>query len=160
LGVLVEVVCIVSAVEKEQMEAVFLKDHMMNLLTGLDDDDDVHISRDEFGQLLEKPRAIKALQEVGVDVVGLAELSDFIYKDKKVLSFSEFMETVLQLRGTNTATVKSIVDMRMFMTKELLRVEEILTSKLHQVFTQDLWDVLIKSGVVRQDHPASPRGSL
>lgn len=159
VGVLVDVVCIVSAVEKEQMEAVFLKGHMMNLLAGLDSDEDLHVSRAEFGQLLGKPNAIKALQEVGVDVLGLAELSDFIYKDKRDLSFAEFMETVLQLRGTNTATVKSIVDMRMFMTKELGRVEEVLTNKLHQVFTHDLWDVLSKSGVVRQDHPANPRNS-
>merc|ERR1719254_375752 len=124
---------------------------MMNLLAGLDSDEDLHVSRAEFGQLLEKPKAIKALQEVGVDVLGLAELSDFIYKEKKDLSFSEFMETVLQLRGTNTATVKSIVDMRMFMTKELGRVEKTLTNKLHQVFTTDLWDALTKNGAGKHD---------
>lgn len=138
VGVLVEVVCTVSSVEKEQMEATFLKGHMLHLLRGLDEDGDVRISRDEFGKLLEKPKAIKALQEVGVDVVGLAELSDFIYKDRNELSFPDFMETVLQLRGTNTATVKSIVDMRMFMTKELARVEDTLLDKLHQVIQMDI----------------------
>jgi len=142
VGVLVEVVCTVSSVEKEQMEASFLKGHMMNLLKGLDEDGNVRISRQEFGQLLEKPKAIKALQEVGVDVVGLADLSDFIYKDRHELSFPDFMEMVLQLRGTNTATVKSIVDVRMFMTKELARVEDTLLEKLHQIISVDLCHVI------------------
>jgi len=138
VGVLVEVVCTVSSVEKEQMEAAFLKGNMKELLRGLDEDNDVRISRQEFGRLLEKPKAIKALREVGVDVVGLAELADFIYKDKPDLSFCDFMETVLQLRGTNVATVKSIVDMRMFMTQELSRVEDSLIAKVHQVIRADL----------------------
>lgn len=138
VGVLVEVVCTVSTVEKEQMEATFLKGHMLHLLKAVDEDGDVRISRDEFNKLLEKPKAIKALQEVGVDVVGLAELSDFIYKDCGDLNFADFMEILLQLRGTNTATVKSIVDMRMFMTKELSRVEDNLLDKLHQVIQLDM----------------------
>mmetsp|Transcript_120553 Transcript_120553/g.336355 ORF Transcript_120553/g.336355 Transcript_120553/m.336355 type:complete len:614 (-) Transcript_120553:90-1931(-) len=139
VGVLVEVVCTVSSVEKEQMEAQFLKVHMLHLLRGLEDDGDLCISRDEFGKLLEKPKAIKALQEVGVDVVGLAELSDFIYKERTELTFPDFMETVLQLRGKNVATVKSIVDMRMFITKELSRVEDNLLDKLHSVILIDLF---------------------
>lgn len=130
VGVLVQVVTSVSAAEKEQMEARFLKVHMVKLLSRLDEDSDKHISIDEFDTLLEKPQALKALREVDVDVVGLVELRDFIFRDKDTLSFPDFLELILQLRGNNTATVKCIVDMRMFIMKELVRVEERLLCKL------------------------------
>merc|ERR1712129_331694 len=39
------------------------------------------------------------------------------------LSFPLFMETVLQLRGSNNATVKDIVDLRKFMAQELWNAE-------------------------------------
>ena len=45
------------------------------------------------------------MQNVGVDVVGMVEFSDFIFKDRE-LTFAEFVELVLQLRGSNQATVK------------------------------------------------------
>jgi hypothetical protein len=130
VGVLVEVVSTVSSVEKEQLEARFLKVHMNKLLNKLDEDSDHCISIDEFDTLLEKPKAIKALKDVGVDVLGLVELRDFFFREQKSLTFPDFLELVLQLRGTNTATVKNIVDMRMFMTTELNRVEDRLVNKL------------------------------
>merc|ERR1712113_911898 len=41
------------------------------------------------------------------------------------MSFSDIMETVLTLRGTNTATVKDIVDLRMMLRRE---IRQVLTS--------------------------------
>eukprot|EP00971_Amphidinium_carterae_P005013 100552-Amphidinium_carterae.1 len=130
VGVLVEVVSKVSDVEREQMEAVFLKVHMQDLLARTDNNNDHMISKTEFEGLFEMPKAIKALQEVGVDVIGLAELGEFLFKDVEDMTFPDFMECVLQLRGSNVATVKNIVDMRMFITQELAVLEERLVSRL------------------------------
>mmetsp|Transcript_12141 Transcript_12141/g.28341 ORF Transcript_12141/g.28341 Transcript_12141/m.28341 type:complete len:694 (-) Transcript_12141:177-2258(-) len=130
VGVLVEVVSKVSDVEREQMEATFLKLHMQDMLARTDVDGDHMISKDEFEALFEKPKAIKALQEVGVDVIGLAELGEFLFKDIEDMSFPDFMECILQLRGSNVATVKNIVDMRMFITQELTLFEDRLLAKL------------------------------
>ena len=42
-----------------------------------------------------------------MDVVGLVDFLDFIFLDGQELSFPEFMDVVLQLRGCNRATVRS-----------------------------------------------------
>eukprot|EP00427_Karlodinium_veneficum_P004033 CAMPEP_0169154616 /NCGR_PEP_ID=MMETSP1015-20121227/52837_1 /TAXON_ID=342587 /ORGANISM="Karlodinium micrum, Strain CCMP2283" /LENGTH=632 /DNA_ID=CAMNT_0009224879 /DNA_START=55 /DNA_END=1948 /DNA_ORIENTATION=- len=80
---------------------------------------------------------LEMLQEVGVDPAGLIDVADFIFEqaenDKKDqsnedgdienrsdkpknLTFGKFMEHVLQMRGTNMATVKDIVDFRKFVS--------------------------------------------
>merc|ERR1712125_280850 len=64
------------------------------------------------------------------DALGLVEIRDFIFRDKDALEVAEFLEYVLALRGGNTATVKHVVVMRMFMTTELNRVEKRLVKKL------------------------------
>jgi len=117
VGVLVEVVGVVSAVEKEQMTVQFVKWKLLDLLKahGIEEEDcngEMEISRSEFETLLLNPTAARMIRDVGVDVVGLVDFADFIFSDSDTLSFQEFMELVLQLRGSNTATVKDIVDLR------------------------------------------------
>lgn len=132
VGVLVEVVSVVSSVEKEQMVVNFVKVQLQQMMqtSGLDANHDNLISKSEFQTLLEKPEAARALQDVGVDVVGLVDFTDFIFKDGVELSFPNFMEMVLQLRGSNTATVKDIVDFRKFVMNELGRLEEKVSQKI------------------------------
>jgi len=74
-------------------------------------------------QILENGDAVRCLQDVGVDVVGLVDFADFIFEadgvaEEAELEFHEFMNVVLQLRGSNTATVKDIVDLRKFVQNQ------------------------------------------
>merc|ERR1740117_834012 len=85
---------------------------------GMDSDGNGMLSREEFEQLLILPDAAQFMQNVGVDVVGLVEFSEFLFKDTE-LSFGEFVELILQLRGSNPATVKDCVDMRKQVMNEL-----------------------------------------
>jgi hypothetical protein len=55
---------------------------------------------------------VRALTEVGVDVIGLVDFADVIFEDDDELSFGRFMEIVLELRGSNSATVKDIIELR------------------------------------------------
>jgi hypothetical protein len=121
VGVLCEVVSVVSSVEKEALLVNFVKNQLQEMLveTGIDADGDNNISKGEFDALLEKPEAARALQEVGVDVVGLVDYSDFIFNKGAELTFGDFMDVVLQLRGSNTATVKDIVDLRKLVATEM-----------------------------------------
>merc|ERR1712226_1001435 len=98
---------------KSQLWAIFTESHV-------DQDGDLEISRKEFEDLLQQPKACKALQDVGVDVVGLVDFVDFIFHEGAAFDFPDFMFLILQLRGTNTATVKDMVDLRKFMTNEFL----------------------------------------
>lgn len=120
VGVLVEVVMAVSQVEREQLEVGFVKKTLQDLIVAenLDENGDNCVSKREFECLLEKPEAARALSTIGVDVVGLVDFTEFIFQEDRNLSFPEFMEILLQLRGTNTATVKDIVDLRKFILQE------------------------------------------
>jgi len=126
VGILCEVVSVVSAVEKEELLINFVKGALSDMLqkNGIDADNDHHISKAEFLVLLQNSDALKALQEVGVDAVGLVDFTDFIFATDEAISFATFMDTVLQLRGSNTATVKDIVDLRKVLMVEIQRIEE------------------------------------
>merc|ERR1711907_858245 len=114
-GVLVEVVSVVSAVEKETMVVNFVTEQLHKVLGEVDTDDNRSISQPEFQELVVRPDAARMMASVGVDVIGLAEFCDFLFADSEDISFGNFINLVLQLRGTNQATVKDIVDMRKFM---------------------------------------------
>lgn len=125
VGVLCEVVSVVSNVEKESLVVNFVKSQLLSLLTNtIDTNGDKRISKDEFHTILFNKKAAMVLEEVGVDVVGLVDFQDFIFRDTESLSFASFMEVVLQLRGSNVATVRDIVDLRKFMTEEIKRMEQ------------------------------------
>lgn len=128
IGILCEVVSVVSAVEKENCLLNFVRSRMQEMLreSGLDADGDGMINKTEFEKLIELPEAAMALQDVGVDVLGLVDSADFIFgmDGTTELTFGDFMDVVLQLRGSNTATVKDVVDLRKFFTQELSMVED------------------------------------
>lgn len=122
IGVLCEVVSAVAATEKEEMLVTYVHEKLLKVVSLLDADGGGTISKKEFTQILENVDAVRCLQDVGVDVIGLVDFADFIFEDESgatddpiELSFPKFMEVVLQLRGSNNATVKDIVDFRKYM---------------------------------------------
>eukprot|EP00927_Polykrikos_kofoidii_P046214 TRINITY_DN40422_c0_g1_i1.p1 TRINITY_DN40422_c0_g1~~TRINITY_DN40422_c0_g1_i1.p1 ORF type:complete len:697 (+),score=123.46 TRINITY_DN40422_c0_g1_i1:149-2239(+) len=134
-GVLVEVVQVVASVEKEALVTSFIRDRMSKLLAEIDTDADSMVTRDEFQQLLLRKDVARMMNSVGVDVMGLAEFCDYLFKDADgqdtaKITFADVMQLVLQLRGTNQATVKDIVDLRRFMRQEL---QATVVSELHRM---------------------------
>eukprot|EP00927_Polykrikos_kofoidii_P069533 TRINITY_DN6504_c0_g1_i5.p1 TRINITY_DN6504_c0_g1~~TRINITY_DN6504_c0_g1_i5.p1 ORF type:complete len:807 (+),score=156.23 TRINITY_DN6504_c0_g1_i5:102-2522(+) len=123
VGVLCEVVSVVSSVEKEALTVNYVKSRLMAMFNEVEADNDCMISKQEFDTLLVRPQAARIIQEIGVDVVGLVDFSDYIFKDGGQLSFPDFMELVLQLRGSNNSTVKDIVDLRSYVMRELTQIQ-------------------------------------
>eukprot|EP00929_Paragymnodinium_shiwhaense_P061623 TRINITY_DN30798_c0_g1_i1.p1 TRINITY_DN30798_c0_g1~~TRINITY_DN30798_c0_g1_i1.p1 ORF type:complete len:810 (-),score=154.60 TRINITY_DN30798_c0_g1_i1:331-2760(-) len=122
VGVLCEVVSAVAATEQEEMLVTYVNDKLSRVMQLIDTDGGGSISKKEFMQILENVDAVRSLNDVGVDVFALVDLADYIFEDDDAaneddieLDFGKFMEVVLQLRGTNQATVKDIVDLRKFM---------------------------------------------
>lgn len=142
IGVLCEVVSTVAAVEKETMVVNFVKTKLLAVLESLDEDGSGTISKDEFMSVLDQKAAVEALDECGVDVEGIYEFADFIFTDEdsasnadRELAFNEFIEIMLQFRGTNVATVKDIVDLTKFVktklvacTGDMRKLRELITS--------------------------------
>lgn len=124
IAVLCEVVSVVAQVDKEENSMKELKFKITELAHSLGvADGEQFITKEHFSKLTENPEAMRSLHEVGVDVIALLGLADFIFRDGDRLLLSDFMEVVLQFRGSNTATVKDVVDMRMFVSKELANLE-------------------------------------
>ncbi|CAK9042818.1 unnamed protein product [Durusdinium trenchii] len=136
VGVLVEVIKTVSEIEREQLEVSFVKKIFSDMITkmNLDADGDNRISKEEFDTLLSKPEAAKALMNIGVDVVGLVDYRDVLFGNEgsMELSFAEFMEAILELRGTNNAKVKDIVDLRKFVSQETGAIYELVATVTNQ----------------------------
>merc|ERR1719433_1547615 len=85
------------------------------------------ISKAEFMQLLNNKEAVRILKEVGVDVVGLIDYADTIFETDhftEELEFSDFVRVILDLRGTNPATVKDIIQLRKNLTGQLAQMEQ------------------------------------
>mmetsp|Transcript_59321 Transcript_59321/g.103504 ORF Transcript_59321/g.103504 Transcript_59321/m.103504 type:complete len:294 (-) Transcript_59321:22-903(-) len=133
VGVLCEVVNVVSCVEKEQLVVNFVQGQLKSLLIHWFGDIDQPLSKEAFLDLLASDRGARALHEVGVDVLGLMEISDFLFKDDRHMEFPEFMAMVLELRGTNTATVKHIVDLQKFMHIELRNSNNEMLQRLSDI---------------------------
>jgi len=119
IGILCEVVSVVASVEREQMTVNSVKANVLKVLkrNGIEISEHSHITRLQIEQLLVIPEAARQIQDVGVDVVGLVDYLDIIFGDAHELLFPDFFEALLQLRGTNTATVKDIVDLRKLLTQ-------------------------------------------
>jgi len=70
------------------------------------------LGRSDFDKFLMQPDVAVIIQDVGVDVMGLIDMADMIYEDKdkegKGLSFVDFIDVVLNMRGTNPSTVKDV----------------------------------------------------
>lgn len=124
VGILVEVVKNAQAVEKESLDIRSLRDSLLGAVHSLTGADvsypaSVTLNKEEFWDLLDMPEAARVLQNTGVDVIGLVDLVDYIFQDAMRLPFTMIMDTVLQLRSSNMATVKDLVFFRKYFTHEL-----------------------------------------
>jgi len=135
LNMLVGVICqVISEVADREREEIVVHDlrYKMGQISShfkhdidAPDDQEPRVSREDVLDLLSHDEAIKVLDEIGVDVVSLVDLVDFIFPDgDDDLDLSKFLQTVLQFRGSNTATVKDIVDMRKFISYRMSTAKE------------------------------------
>lgn len=137
VGIMVGVIDTVAAVEKEQAMVSFVKEHLMTLLMELqaeDTDKDGLVSKSEFQKLIQTPEAIRSFTAMGVDVINLVDLCDFLFSEEDAgIPFGDFMELILQLRGSNQATVKDVVDLRRFMTMEMSALGSMIVDSLASI---------------------------
>jgi len=116
IGVLCEVVSAVAATEKEEIMMNSVSEKLSGIAQSLDQNFDGMISYEEFTMIIEKPEALRALQDVGVSPLGLVDFAElFFFEDNQrvELSFEKFMEMVLDLRDSNKATVKDVLNLWM-----------------------------------------------
>lgn len=161
IGVICEVVSAVSSTEKEALMLSYVRDQIKALMIEGDFDENQNICKEEFLQLLHNKAAANILQDTGVDVVGLVDVADTIFEanpedadEDRSLSFAEFMNLVLDLRGSNTATLKDITELRRHINSKFSHLENKILEHL---------DVSLRrspdspSWISQDDHPTAPR---
>lgn len=176
IGILVDVVHQVSQQEKEQASITFLKNSLFELLECFDKDDDRRIHQDEFELLMRNPELNLILKNFGVNCLDLMLLKDILFEEKEVielcsprtptsedgtksiatsatndnrrkLTFDEFVEVVVRLRGGNSATVLDVVELRELICLRFERLE-----KLSQSESSLRRSISSSSAVSTQDH--------
>lgn len=128
IGIICEVIGAVSSLEKETMLLQDVKADLWDMLVEMNvvKDNDDRISKLEFNALLAAPKAARVLEDVGVDPIGLVDFADYIFsEDRPDLTFGDFMEIVLQLRGSNAASVKDIIDLRKIVLAQMRALEDV-----------------------------------
>mmetsp|Transcript_342 Transcript_342/g.907 ORF Transcript_342/g.907 Transcript_342/m.907 type:complete len:575 (+) Transcript_342:32-1756(+) len=123
-GVMVDVVGTTAQLEQEEQSLKTLKRDIADVVSLTDENKDQTVTSVEFTHMIQNPEAVKKLYEGGVNVVALIDYADFVFRDTKTLSLEDFVETVLQFRGSSAATVKDVVDLRVFVSKEIARLDK------------------------------------
>lgn len=133
IGVLCEAIGAVADKERMTIQVAIVEATLRQILEAGDTDHDGSISKDEFVTLMESKTCVLALEDIGIDVMGLAETADYFFEEhfpcgasdmSRRLEFEDFMQLLLQLRGSNKATVKDIVDLRAHIHKILRNMDK------------------------------------
>jgi len=109
VGTLVEVVRVSSHVEHEEIDLLYLRQNLEDIMYALDMDNNGNMNRTEFEDVLSNTEYAQTLKEIGIDVLGLVDMVDVIFEDEDAeLSLENFTMHVFRMRDTNTATVKDL----------------------------------------------------
>jgi hypothetical protein len=99
------------------------------------------MSKNDFEEFCMKERTANILQEVGVDPVGLVDMAEVIFEDRDKdhtgISFEDFIDVVLNLRGSNPATVKDVKETQRIL-KQNMYESKMATRKHIQKVVGDL----------------------
>mmetsp|Transcript_115159 Transcript_115159/g.365923 ORF Transcript_115159/g.365923 Transcript_115159/m.365923 type:complete len:605 (+) Transcript_115159:152-1966(+) len=139
VGVMCETVHVVSATESEIMNMAITKERLWHMLrtSDLDADGNEMISKDELKALLQIPDACIVLRDLGVDVLALVDAADVIFEIEEELDYSTFMQVVMQMRNSNTVTVRDLVMHRRYLQGELEKLSELVSANFGDLALPD-----------------------
>jgi hypothetical protein len=167
IGVLVDVVSTVASAEKEAILTQFISGTLREALTiqGYDvSQDGQGISRDDFKNILQIPDIVQVIEGAGVDVVALCDMSDMIFDDVEKggtgsnLDFVGVMDIVLNMRGTNPATVKDVKEQLRVLKVMMQDAVKSLQGKIHEEMKGLRSEILENSRNMDFDDTVSCRG--
>eukprot|EP00930_Biecheleria_cincta_P012694 TRINITY_DN11691_c0_g2_i1.p1 TRINITY_DN11691_c0_g2~~TRINITY_DN11691_c0_g2_i1.p1 ORF type:complete len:551 (-),score=89.86 TRINITY_DN11691_c0_g2_i1:51-1703(-) len=128
IGILCEVVSETAECEKED-ELKREMAHEIGLL-GTYDLDEFTISQPQMVETIDSPRVTSKLRELHIDVGALLDIVHLM-DSFEVMDIAEFVDMLTQFRGTRTATVKDVVELRKYLSTELMIIETRLSQGFH-----------------------------
>lgn len=128
IGVLCEVVSGVGIEERANLKRQEVEEKL-NIAVAKMGCKNGTVTKDNFMEIFnnsnDEHSIARLFGDVGVDLIGLLDFSDFIFHDEllgegeKELTFNEFVDVVMQLRGDKEATVKDMVDLRKYLRSQI-----------------------------------------
>ena len=134
IGVLCEVVTAVSQESKEETLIHYVQSTLLTVIEEIDESGNGMVSREEFVKLIKDPRAIKAFEDLNVDIDNFEKMTGMLFDPDtpggpdKEMHPGMFLKRVLEMRGNNHARVFDIIEL----SNQLLRVESKLAEKLEK----------------------------
>lgn len=131
IGILCEVISVVAASESESNAIAHVQEVFSDLTANAAEqmDDDSEITKHEFIALLADRRASQLLEAVDVDAFELLDNVDFLFEDphshqEVSLSHGDMIKMILDLRGSNSATVRDVVDLRKWFKQQFVALQQ------------------------------------
>ncbi|CAJ1353993.1 unnamed protein product [Effrenium voratum] len=106
VGVLVQVLQVLSQVENDSITATFLREQTVKVFNLMDINNDGKVDIEEFSRLVKQSGMVKALQEADIDVAALIQEADLIFNGQERLDIDEFVSQIQAFRRTNQVTIK------------------------------------------------------
>ncbi|CAL1143358.1 unnamed protein product [Cladocopium goreaui] len=110
---MVNVIDIVAASEREGLAVSTVALNLRQVMKRMGISTEGPISKAAINELLLEAEVVNFLYGVDVDVVSLVEMIDQVYEDilereGRPLEFGDLVETIMNLRGSNPATVQDL----------------------------------------------------
>jgi len=125
-GLLVQTIKKVAEVEEEEKAIIrnlATMDDFWKHIVAMDENNDGFITLKEFFHLLQERKTVRLLKKMDVDPEALVFLSDFVFGEKNGrLTQQEFNHWVLELRGTQKATLKDHMVTRKVIVNQVLQM--------------------------------------
>lgn len=128
IGILCEVVANTAESEKED-ELKREIAYEIGLLRTYDHEE-FTISQPQMVETIESPSVADKLRQLHIDVGALLDIVHLM-DGFEVMDLEEFVDMLTQFRGTKTATVKDVVELRKYMSTELMIIETQLSQGFH-----------------------------
>merc|ERR1719421_1383277 len=89
------------------------------------------MTHQEFYEFLKQREVARALKDIGVDILNLIDIADYFFLDGRELAFPDFLEWLLEHRGSNSVTMADIINLRKMIMHDLPRTIYIALQKDH-----------------------------
>jgi len=147
VGVLVDTVKSVASAEKEALTVGLLAGNLREEFQKLGYQPDImEINRYEFETLITNPSVMNIMQDIGVDVEVLADMLELVCEDLEKtphgsMTFPAIVDTILSMRGTNSATVKDCKELVRLNKQVLRKTVDELTAYMQAEFASVKEDI-------------------
>jgi len=112
VGVMVEIIAVIATTEKEGLVILTVATALRECMAKTGRECSKEFTRNEFIDFILEPCVIQVAQDNGVDIIALGDTADVLFEDLEKngseMDFESFVNTFLNMRGTNQATVKDV----------------------------------------------------